>query len=137
MTKARPATLLLLVAALAPPLGASTKVLVTVVEPKSGKPVSGLKAEDFTLLDDKTPRQVESTEYTNAILDVILLLDTSLVGPVVQPMAENLIAQLQPKEQMAVVSFHSSADLIQDFTSSKQLLSRAVGKVKYGNTPRS
>ena len=49
----------------------------------------------------------------------MLLLDTSLVGGMVQPVAENLIAQIQPKEQMAVVSFHSSADLIQDFTSSQ------------------
>ncbi len=123
-------------ALLVQPLRASTKVLVTVVEQKSGRPVTGLKAEDFTVLDDKTPRQVESAEYTNAVLDVVLLLDTSLVGPAVQPVAEDLIAQLQPKEQMAVVAFHSSADLIQDFTSSKELLSRAVRQVKYGNTPR-
>jgi Mg-chelatase subunit ChlD len=53
----------------------------------------------------------------------------------VQPVAEDLIAQLQPKEQMAVVSFHSSADLIQDFTSSQDLLRRAVRQVMYGNTP--
>src|SRR6266850_3538345 len=126
----------LLGALLLQPLRASTKVLVTVVEQKSGRPVTGLKAEDFTVLDDKTPRQVESAEYNNAMLDVVLLLDTSLVGPMVQPVAEDLIAQLQPKEQMAVVSFHSSADLIQDFTSSQDLLRRAVRQVKYGNTPR-
>jgi VWFA-related protein len=125
-----------LLLALASALPASTKLLVTVVEQKAGRPVADLKAEDFTVLDDKTPRQVESAEYTTGILDVILLLDTSLVGPMVQPMAENLIAQLQPKEQMAVVSFHSSADLIQDFTSSKEILRRAVAQVKYGNTPR-
>jgi VWFA-related protein len=125
----------LLGAACLQPLCASTKVLVTVVEQKSGSPVTGLKAEDFTVLDDKTPRQVESAEYSTAILDVVLLLDTSLVGPMVQPLAGDLIAQLQPKEQMAVVAFHSSADLIQDFTSSKELLERAVRQVKYGNQP--
>ncbi|HVP45191.1 MAG TPA: VWA domain-containing protein [Bryobacteraceae bacterium] len=114
---------------------ASTKMLVTVVEPKSGKPVTGLKAGDFNVLDDKTPRQVEAADYTSDILDVILLLDTSLAGPMVQPLAENFVAQLQPKEQMAIVSFHSSADLIQDFTSSQELLRRAISQVKYGNTP--
>jgi VWFA-related protein len=129
------AILVCLLGALLQPLFASTKVLVTVVEQKSGRPVTGLKAEDFAVLDDKTPRQVESAEYTTAVLDVVLLLDTSLVGPAVQPVAEDLIAQLQPKEQMAVVAFHSSADLIQDFTSSKELLGRAVRQVKYGNTP--
>ncbi len=132
MKRARLALFLL---ALAVSTHASTKMLVTVVEPKSGKPVTGLKAEDFVVLDDKTPRQVESADYASAIVDVILLLDTSLVGPMVQPLAENFISQLQPKEQMAVVSFHSSADLIQDFTSSHEILRRALAQVKYGNTP--
>jgi VWFA-related protein len=118
------------------PLIASTKILVTVVEQRTGRPVLGLKARDFTVLEDKAPRKVEEAEYTSAPIDVMLLLDTSLVGNMVQPVAENLIAQLQPKEQMAIVSFHSSADLIQDFTSSRQLLAQAVSKVRYGNTPR-
>jgi len=117
-------------------MAASTKVLVTVVEQKSGKPVTDLKAGDFTLLDDKTPRQVESAEYISGTLDVILLLDTSLAGPMVQPTAEDLIAQLQPKEQMAIVAYHSSADLIQDFTSSQDILRRSIAQIKYGNTPR-
>lgn len=118
------------------PLQAASRVIVTVVEPKTGKPVTGLKAADFTLLDDKTPRRVEDAEFSRDTLDVMLLFDTSLMGGAVQPVAENLIAQLEPKEQMAIVAFHSSADLIQDFTSSRQLLSRAVSRVKYGNSPR-
>lgn len=115
---------------------AATRVLVTVVEQKSGKPVTGLSAGDFTLTDDRTPRQVEAAEFTSDTLDIMLLLDTSLVGGMVQPLAEDLASQLQPKEQMAVVAFHSSADLIQDFTSSRQLIMRAISQVKYGNAPR-
>jgi VWFA-related protein len=117
-------------------LAASSRILVTVVDPKSGVIVANLKAQDFTVLDDKTPRPVEAAEFSQATLDIMMLLDTSLVGEMVQPVANNLIAQLQPKEQMALVAFHSSADLIQDFTSSRQLLSRAVAQVKYGNSPR-
>ena len=67
---------------------------------------------------------------------VMLLLDASQLGAVVQPVAENMIAQLQPKDQMSVVAFHSTADLIQDFTSSRELLLRAVTSVKHGNAPR-
>ena len=114
----------------------ATKVLVTVVEQKSGNPVLGLKAADFTVLEDKRPRQVEAAEYSKDILDVMLLLDSSLGGEVVRPVAGDLIGQLQPKEQMAVVAYHSAADLIQEFTSSRELLSQAIGRVKYGNSPK-
>jgi VWFA-related protein len=126
--------LILLIAAMCS-LNAASKVVVTVIEQKSGNPVTGLTAGDFSVFDDKTARQVESAEFTRDMLDIMLLLDTSLVGGMVQPLAENFIAQLQPKEQMAVVSFHSSADLIQDFTSSRELLLRSIMKVKYGNQP--
>jgi VWFA-related protein len=128
-------TLFLLGIALLPALPA-TRLLVTVVEAKTGRAVADLKASDLTVMDDKTPRAVEAVESATGLVDIMLLLDTSLVGEMVRPLAGNLIAQLQPKEQMAVVSFHSSADLIQDFTASKELLKRAVADVKYGNTPR-
>ena len=118
------------------PACSATRIIVTVVEQKSGNPVTDLKADDFTVLDDKTPRRVEAAEFTNATLDIMLLLDTSLAGPMVQPVVENVVGQLQPKEQMALVSFASSADLIQDFTSSRELLMRALASVKYGNEPR-
>src|SRR4051794_21069156 len=107
-------------------LCAATRVIVTVVDPKSGQPVTDLKARDFSLVDDKRPLKVEDAEFEQSTIDVMLLLDTSLMGQMVQPMAEGLIGQLQAKEQMAVVAYHSSADLIQDFTSSRQTLSRAI-----------
>ena len=122
---------------LMPSTFAATRLSVSVVERRTGLFVGGLKAGDFTILEDKRPLAVESVEITPAgPLDVMLLLDTSLVGPVVQPFAASLIGQLQEKDQMAVIGYHSSADLVQDFTSSKELLSKAVATVKFGNTPR-
>jgi len=35
-----------------------------------------------------------------------------------------------------VISFHSAADLLQDFTASPELLLRAIGSAKFGNAPR-
>lgn len=111
----------------------ATRLTVTA---KTGKPVTGLKAADFSVLDDKAPKTVEGVEPASSPLDIMLLLDTSLVGGAVQPAASGLIAQLGEKDEMAVVSYHSSADLIQQFTSSRELLGQAIAKVKYGNTPR-
>ena len=128
--------LVLLVLVLLAHAQSATKLLVTVVEQRSGQPVTDLKATEFTVLDDRAARRVEACEFASAPIDVMLLLDTSLAGGNVQPVAGNLIEQLRPKEQMAIVSFHSSADLIQDFTSSQELLRQALGSVKYGNAPR-
>lgn len=129
---------LLLFAALAGAVAAqgSMRILVTVVEPKTGRPVEDLKAEDFQVLEDKLTRRVESAEFGKRPIDVMLLVDTSLVGGMVQPIARSLIGELKEKEQMSVVSFDSSAEMIQDFTSSKQLLEGALQKVRYGNSPR-
>jgi VWFA-related protein len=115
---------------------AATRLLVTVTDPHTGESVTNLKAGDFTVLDDKTPRTVETADLTTEPVDIMLLLDTSLVGEAVQPLAANLIHQLDSKEQMAVISFASSADLVQDFTSSRELLNDAVKGMKYGNTPQ-
>jgi VWFA-related protein len=127
---------LLLIALGLLPLSAENRLSVTVVDSKSGKPALGLKAEDFTLYEDKLARKITVAEFSTDPIDVMLLLDTSLVGETVKPVAEDLITRLQPKEQMAIVSFHSSADLIQDYTSSPKLLARAIDSVSYGNTPR-
>lgn len=117
------------------PAAGEIRLSVTAVDKKLGKPVTTLKAGDFTVEDEGGARRVESAEYVTGPVDVMLLLDTSLLGEVVRPAADDFIRQLAPKEQMAIVSFHSSADLIQDFTSSKELLMRALGTVKFGNSP--
>ena len=113
-----------------------TKLQVTVMDRKTGEPVTGLKTGSFTVLDDRTPRTVQAVEFEKATLDVMLLFDTSLVGEVVYPLGGAFIDGLEGKEQMAIVAFASSAELIQDFTSSKELLRKAARNVKYGNTPR-
>ena len=117
-------------------LHAQTRLLVTVIDRKTGEPIANLKAQDFTVLDDRTPRAVQSAEYSKTAIDSMLLVDTSLVGGMVAPLGEAFIGGLEPKEQMAIVSFASSADLIQDFTSSKELLKKALRSVRYGNSPR-
>lgn len=115
---------------------AQTRLLVTAVESRTGKAVTDLKAADFTVTDDKTPLAVDAAVHAPAPIDVMLLVDTSLAGGLVQPVVFNLIDQLQGKEQMAIVSFADSAELVQDFTALQPLLRRSIAKVKYGNEPQ-
>jgi hypothetical protein len=105
---------------------ASMRLIVTVVEPKTGKPVEDLKAEDFIVWEDKLSRRVEAASFARQPIDVMLLVDTSLVGGTVQPVAQGLIGELKEKEQMAIVAFDASAEMIQDFTGSRQLLADSL-----------
>jgi hypothetical protein len=113
----------------------ATRILVTVVEQRTAKPLKDLTAADFTVTDSGTPRRVEAAEYTSGNVDIMLLVDSSLAGEMVQPLAADLIGQLAEKEQMAMVAYHSAADLVQQFTSSKDLLRRALSEIKFGNQP--
>jgi VWFA-related protein len=115
---------------------AQTRLQVTVIDRRSGQPLTDLKAGDFRVVDDREARPVQAAEYAAATVDLMLLLDTSLVGESVFPLGEAFISGLREKEQMAVVSYASSADLIQDFTSSKELLHRSIHNVRFGNAPR-
>src|SRR6266581_8292235 len=89
------------------PLCAANRISVTVVDAKSGKPALALKAEDFTILEDKLVRKVDAAEFSSDVVDVMFLLDTSLLGETVHPLAVDFVGQLKPKEEMSIVGFHS------------------------------
>ncbi len=115
------------------------RLLVTVSN-QFGFPVTDLKAEDFKVKHKKTVRSVQTARYqTHDLLDVVLLLETSELGARVRGQIRHVaglfIQGLGGKDQMAIVGYATAADLVQDFTSSKKLLKRAVGKLEYGNPP--
>lgn len=118
------------------PLTAAPRLSVTVIDERSGQPVTTLQTSNFKVSVDGGEQRVESATYSTGPVDVMLLLDSSSLGEAVKPIAAELVAQLADGDQMAVVAFHSGADLLQDFTSGKELLTRALGRVKYGNSPR-
>ena len=128
--------LCLFLVVLAPWTEAATKVLVTVVDRDTLEPITDLKPGELVISDGKRTRNVENVEKVSGLKDVALLIDTSLVGEMVQPAAANIIENLGEKDQMSIVGFDSSATLLQDFTSSKQLLMGSLENLKYGNSPR-
>ncbi len=118
------------------PTSAATKLLVTVVDQNTMTTVTDLKPSDLMVQDGKRVRAVETVERVEGLLDLALLVDASVVGEMVQPAAADIIQQIGEKDQMSIVAFDSSATLVQDFTSSKQLLLGSLEQIKYGNTPR-
>jgi VWFA-related protein len=119
------------------PAAAQSQLAVTVVD-AMGAPLTGLTAESFQVSVDKSPRQVQKAEYRKDLLNVALLVETSAYAGMgraeqIARMAAFLIQQLGEKEQMAVISYATNADLLQEFTSSKPLLLRSLAGVKNGN----
>ena len=119
------------------PVAAQESILaVTVVNEKTGETVTGLGPERFEARDGDTTLRVVSVREPREPLDILLLVDTSIVGDSVRPIAAALIDLLQPDETMALVGFDEGAELLQDFTSEKRLLDIALDRIEYGNTPR-
>lgn len=119
------------------PVAAQEALLaVTVVNEKTGETVAGLGPERFQARDGDTALRVVSVREPREPLDILLLVDTSIVGDAVRPIASAVIDQLQPDETMALVGFDEGAELLQDFTSEKRLLDIALERIEYGNTPR-
>lgn len=128
--------LVLLFASIPVSCTAQIRVLMSAVESKTGKPVQDLRASEIVITDEKVARAVTELTRPKGTVDVMLLLDTGLAGSLVQPLAYDLIDQIAEPEAMAMVSFDDTAQLLQDFTSSRPILKDSISKARYGNQPR-
>lgn len=112
------------------------RFLVTAFDEKTGEPLTELGPENFAITDGSTPLRVLEAVYSEEKLDVMLLADSSSLGEIVTPLVGPMIEGLPEGDQLALVGFDQSATLLQDFTSSKDLLRRAWSSMRYGNNPR-
>ena len=120
----------------APVAAQDAKLFVTVFDEKTDEPIKDLEARNFQIIDGKTRLTIDGAAFKEELADIMLLIDTSLVGEMVRPLAAAFVEEMGDEEQMAIVSYHNSADLIQDFTTSRKLLHGALEQVEYGNSPR-
>src|SRR5947208_12730066 len=111
---------------------------ITVLD-KRGQFVSGLAQNDFQILEDKVPQQIDSftsEENNNLPLYVAVLMDTSpsTAGKLKfeQESAMNFIQTVvRPrKDRVFFATFDDEINLRQDFTDRLDLLDRAVSGVK-------
>ncbi len=114
--------------------------LVFTVTDGKGRFVTGLKQENFGLLDDgKRPERIISfTQQANLPLRIGILLDTSnsirsRFQFEQQAATEFLLQVLRPKQDAAfVLGFDVRQDLAQDYTNSIDKLSTAINKLRPG-----
>ncbi len=119
----------------------SEEVLLDVLahERKSGRPVTGLEAGDFRVLEDGVPQQIVSFSRDELPLSVVLLFDlTDTVRPVLKPLAAGgraVLEHLKPQDEVAIMVFSSSAQLLQDFTTDRELAARAIVRASRMESP--
>jgi Ca-activated chloride channel family protein len=85
-----------------------------VVRDKAGRPVSNLRAENFTLYEDGRPQRITNFSTSDAPFEIALLLDTSGstredVG-LIRRAANLFIEQLRPGDRVAIISFNTKQE---------------------------
>lgn len=100
-------------------------------EKKDGHAVTGLTPRDFEIFEDKVPQQISSFSQDELPLSVVLLFDlTDSVRPVLKPLADGALDALQhlkPQDEVAVMTYSATAQLLEDFTTDR---SRTVDAIK-------
>lgn len=99
-------------------------VLVSTVVTSGRRPVTGLRAEDFELLDNGVPQTIELVERDEVRLDVFLVLDASSsvwdgVGPnaTLKTAARAAFGQLRPGDRAALLHFTHHVSVASPLTS--------------------
>src|SRR5580692_8313471 len=106
------------------------------VKDKSGNLVPHLNKASCSVEEDKSPQAWKSfTAQTDLPLTLGILLDTSgsqqYVLPLEQEAGSRFLEQvLRKKDEAFLLSFDVNVDLLQDFTNSAHLLSRAMSKAE-------
>jgi VWFA-related protein len=106
------------------------------VKDKQGNLVPHLTQDDCTVFENKEPQKLKSfVAETHQPLTLGILLDTSGSQTNVLPLEQDVGSQfldrvLTKKDEAFLLSFDVNVDLLQDYTNSPRMLSRAMGKAE-------
>jgi VWFA-related protein len=118
----------------------------TVVTDRNGRPVAGLRAENFAVFEDGRPQRVTNFATTEAPFEIALLLDTSgstreELG-LIREAAKAFVGALRSGDRVAIVAFNNASqngaavaavEVLSALTSDRQLLSNAIDKIGTSN----
>ena len=103
-----------------------------VLKKKTHQPVPALQPEDFLLFENGEKQQIASLSQDKLPLYVVFLFDlTDSVRPVLESLAHGALEALQhlkPEDEAAVMVYAASAKLLQDFTTDRELVVKAIRK---------
>lgn len=117
-----------------------------VVTDKNGRPLSTLRQENFTVLEDGKPQPLTNFATTETPFEIALLLDTSgstreELG-LIRDAANAFIGGLRPGDRIAVVAFSNepansgtlaTVDLLSALTDNRSVLRTAIANLRTSN----
>ena len=106
------------------------------VTDRNGRAIGGMKAGDFTVYENGTERTVTNVVPTQEPFNLVLLLDVS--GSVeeridfIRKAARDFLKTASPQDRISIISFRDDIQLISDFTTNRQLLSKKLDEIDAG-----
>ena len=117
-----------------------------VVTDRNGRPLAGLKLDNFVLMEDGKPQRLTNFATTETPFEIALVLDTSgstrdEIG-LIRDAAKAFIRALRPGDRVAVVGFKNlnrsggplaAVDVVSDLTDNRERLHLAIDDLDTSN----
>lgn len=104
-----------------------------VLQKNTARVVGSLKQQDFLISEDGTRQTITHFSQDTLPLSVLLLIDRGgcldPFGQEVRRAATDALSRLKPSDEVAVMTYHDTAELRQRFTHDRILLERAINYV--------
>lgn len=106
------------------------------VTDRNGRAIGGMSARDFTVFENGIERHVTNVVPTNEPFNLVLLLDVS--GSVEERMdfirkaARDFLRTSSPQDRIAIISFRDDIQVISNFSTDRQMLSKKLDEIDAG-----
>jgi VWFA-related protein len=104
-----------------------------VLQKSTARVVGDLGQTDFTVSEDGVEQSISHFSQDTLPLSVLLLIDRGgCLDPFsheVHQAAMDALSRLKPTDEVAVMTYHNSAELLQEFTRDRRLIERALDRV--------
>ena len=106
------------------------------VTDRNGRAIGGMRETDFTVWENGIERRVTNVAPANEPFNLVLLLDVS--GSVEERMdfirkaARDFLRTASPQDRISIISFRDDIQIISDFSTDRQMLSRKLDEIDAG-----
>lgn len=106
------------------------------VTDRNGRAIGGMRETDFTVWENGVERRVTNVSPANEPFNLVLLLDVS--GSVEERMdfirkaARDFLRTASPQDRISIISFRDDIQIISDFSTDRQMLSRKLDEIDAG-----